>query len=86
MALPVSKTDHRKNWLLAALEPEDLACLEPHLDVVILPKGTMPHEAGDPVGYTYFPHDTIVGLINGNCRKPFSNSVWPMPSVNSGGA
>ncbi len=34
-----SKADHRKNWLLAALEPEDLAYLEPHLEIVRLPKG-----------------------------------------------
>jgi hypothetical protein len=31
---------------------------------VILPKGTILHEAGDPIQYTYFPHDAIMGLIN----------------------
>jgi CRP-like cAMP-binding protein len=56
--------DHRRNWLLAALEPDDLAYLEPHLEVVILPKGTVLYETGDPIRYTYFPHDAIVGLIN----------------------
>jgi CRP-like cAMP-binding protein len=56
--------DHRSNWLLAALEPDDLAYLESHLEVVILPKGTVLYEAGDPIRYTYFPHDAIVGLIN----------------------
>jgi CRP-like cAMP-binding protein len=64
MALPALKADHRSNWLLAALEPEDLAYLEPHLEIVILPRGTVLYEAGDPIGYTYFPHDAIVGLIN----------------------
>jgi CRP-like cAMP-binding protein len=58
------KADHRRNWLLAALTPEDLAYLEPHLEVVILPKGTILYEAGDPIRYAYFPHDAIVGLIN----------------------
>jgi len=38
MVLSASKADHRRNLLLAALEPEDLAHLEPHLDIVILPK------------------------------------------------
>lgn len=56
--------DHRRNWLLAALEPADLAYLEPHLETVILPKGTVLYEAGDPIRYTYYPHDAIVGLIN----------------------
>ncbi|QRM27358.1 Crp/Fnr family transcriptional regulator [Microvirga sp. VF16] len=55
---------HQDNWLLAALEPEDLAHLEPDLEVVILPKGTILYEAGDTIRYTYFPHDAIVGLIN----------------------
>ena len=64
MAFPMSKANHCRNWLLAALAPEDLACLEPYLEVVILPKGTILYEAGDPIRYTYFPHDAIVGLIN----------------------
>src|SRR3712207_6007126 len=59
-----AKADHRRNWLLAALEPEDLAYLEPHLEVVDLPKGTILYEAGDPIRYTYFPHDTFVTLLN----------------------
>jgi len=46
------------------LEPEDPAYLEPHLEIVILSRGTVLYEAGDPIGYTYFPHDAIVGLIN----------------------
>jgi CRP-like cAMP-binding protein len=56
--------DHRRNWILAALEPEDLAYLEPHLETVILSKGMALYEAGDPIRYTYFPHNAIVGLIN----------------------
>jgi CRP-like cAMP-binding protein len=64
MASSASKADHDRNWLLAALEPDDLTYLEPHLEVVILPKGTILYEAGDTIRYTYFPHDAIVGLIN----------------------
>ena len=51
--------DHRSNWLLAALEPDDLAYLEPHLEVVILPKGTILYEAGDIIQFIYFPHDAV---------------------------
>ena len=64
MAFQASKADHRRNWLLAALEPKDFACLEPHLEAVTLPKGTTLYEAGDRIRYTYFPHDAIVGLSN----------------------
>ncbi|MBM6583930.1 Crp/Fnr family transcriptional regulator [Microvirga sp. BT689] len=56
--------DHRINWLLAALEPEELAYLDPDLEIVPLPKGTVLYEAGDPIHYTYFPHNAVVGLIN----------------------
>ncbi len=58
------KAEHRRNWLLAALEPADLTYLESHLEVVSLPKGTILYEAGDTIRYTYFPHDAIVSLIN----------------------
>ncbi|WP_147023557.1 Crp/Fnr family transcriptional regulator, partial [Microvirga aerophila] len=56
--------DHRANRLLAALEPEDFASLEPHLEIVDLQKGQVLYEAGDTIRYTYFPHDTVVSLVN----------------------
>lgn len=55
---------HKKNRLLAALEPEDFVFLEPNLEVVPLPKGKIVYEVGETVRYTYFPHDTIVSLTN----------------------
>jgi CRP-like cAMP-binding protein len=55
--------DHRTNRLLSALEPSDFAWLEPHLEIVDLPKGKVIYEAGDAIGYTYFPHDTFVSLV-----------------------
>jgi CRP-like cAMP-binding protein len=64
MTLSAAQADHHRNWLLAALELEDLAYLAPHLEIVDLPKGTILYEAGDPIHYTYFPHDAIVGLSN----------------------
>ncbi|MFC4174959.1 Crp/Fnr family transcriptional regulator [Microvirga sp. GCM10011540] len=57
------KRDHRANRLLAALEPEDLAYLAPHLEIVALPKGTILYQAGETLRYAYFPHDTIVSLV-----------------------
>ncbi|WP_445503311.1 Crp/Fnr family transcriptional regulator [Microvirga sp. G4-2] len=64
MEFPASKADHRRNWLLGALEPEDLDYLEPDLEIVSLSKGAVLYEAGDPIHYTYFPHNAVVGLIN----------------------
>jgi CRP-like cAMP-binding protein len=61
---PVPKAVHRANQLLAALEPEDFAFLEPYLDVVDLAKGQVLYEAGDTIRHTYFPHDCIVSLVN----------------------
>jgi CRP-like cAMP-binding protein len=59
-----SPPDHRANRFLAALEPGDFALLEPHLEAVILPRGTVLYESGDPIRYTYFPHDVIVSLVD----------------------
>jgi len=53
---------HRKNRLLAALEPEDLSALEPHLEVVELPKGKVIYDVDETVRHTYFPHNAIVSL------------------------
>jgi CRP-like cAMP-binding protein len=55
---------HRTNWLLASLEPEDFAALEPHLEVVELPLKQVLYEAGDPIRHAYFPHDAVVSLVN----------------------
>lgn len=56
---------HRTNRFLAALEPEVWTALEPHLDVVELARGQVLYEAGDLVQHAYFPHDAIIGLVNG---------------------
>jgi CRP-like cAMP-binding protein len=55
--------DHRANRLLAALDPEDFAFLEPSLEAIILPRGTILYEPNDLLHHAYFPHDTIVSLV-----------------------
>jgi len=54
---------HRSNRLLAALEPEDFFWLEPHLEVVDLPRGKVLYEIGETIRHTYFPHDAVVSLV-----------------------
>lgn len=54
---------HRRNRLLAAMEPEDFSWLEPHLEIVDLPRGKVLFETGEPIRHTYFPHDAIVSLV-----------------------
>jgi CRP-like cAMP-binding protein len=58
------KVDHRTNRLLAALEPEDFARLEPHLELVNLTLKQVLYETGDTITYAYFPHDAIISLVN----------------------
>jgi CRP-like cAMP-binding protein len=54
----------RANRLLAALSPRDFAVLEPHLELVDLPRGKVLFEPGDDVVTTYFPcHRTMVSLL-----------------------
>jgi CRP-like cAMP-binding protein len=56
--------EHRSNRLLAALDPDDFACLEPHLEIIDLRRDTAIYETGDFIRYAYFPHDAIVSLVN----------------------
>jgi CRP-like cAMP-binding protein len=56
-------TGHRVNRLLEALEPEDYALIEPHLESVELPRGKVLYDTGETVHYTYFPHDSVVSLV-----------------------
>jgi len=59
----VSNTDHRANRLLAALEPDDFACLEPSLQVVTLVRGEVLYDSEQTIRYAFFPHDAMVSLV-----------------------
>jgi CRP-like cAMP-binding protein len=48
---------------LAALEPEDLAYLEPHLTIIVMDRGQILYEVGETITHTYFPHDAMVSLV-----------------------
>jgi CRP-like cAMP-binding protein len=54
---------HRTNRLLAALDAEGFAALEPHLELVELTKGKIVYDIGETIRYVYFPHNTIVSLV-----------------------
>jgi CRP-like cAMP-binding protein len=56
--------DHRANRLLVALAPEDFASLAPHLEFVELTRGQVLYDTGETVSHAYFPHDTVVSLVN----------------------
>jgi CRP-like cAMP-binding protein len=62
-AAPAPRLEHRANRLLAALEPNDFAALEPHLHGICLQQDPVLYEAGDPLRHAYFPHDTVVSLV-----------------------
>src|SRR3954471_25079591 len=56
--------DHCTNRLLVALEPEDFASLEPHLERVELTRKHVLYDTGDTISHAYFPHDAIISLVN----------------------
>jgi CRP-like cAMP-binding protein len=58
------KADHRTNRLLAAVEAEDFALLEPHLELVNLSFRQVLYNPGDVIRHVYFPHDAIISLVN----------------------
>ena len=56
---------HRStNRLLAALDPDDLASIEPYFELIALSRGQVLYEPGDPILHVYFPHDAVVSLVN----------------------
>lgn len=59
----VRRAEHRANRLLFALEPDDLAYLEAHLEIISLRRGQIICEAGEALHHAYFPHDTVISLI-----------------------
>jgi CRP-like cAMP-binding protein len=63
MAADSKLADHRANRLLAALEADDFAPLEPFLEIVTLEQGQVLYETGEMLRYAYFPHDAMVSLV-----------------------
>ena len=61
--IPAPRINHRANRLLAALEPDDFAALEPHLHGISLRQDQVLYETGDPLRHATFPHDTVVSLV-----------------------
>lgn len=51
------------NRLLGALEPDDLALLQPHLQLFDLPQGHVLFEPGEAIAFAFFPHDCMVSLV-----------------------
>ncbi|MBL0408442.1 Crp/Fnr family transcriptional regulator [Microvirga aerilata] len=60
----VVNPNHRTNRLLAVLEPEDFAALEPHLEIIELTRGRVLYDAGEIISHAYFLHDAIISLVN----------------------
>lgn len=59
----IQKTDVQKNHLLAALPQEELARLEPDLELVSLPLGKVIYESGDKMTHVYFPTTAIISML-----------------------
>jgi CRP-like cAMP-binding protein len=57
------RAEHHANRLLFALEPDDLAYLQPQLEMVSLQRGQIICEAGEALHHAYFPHDAVISLI-----------------------
>lgn len=61
--LKTLQTEILKNHRLAALPPEELLRLEPHLQVVSLPLGKVLYESGERMTHVYFPTTAIVSML-----------------------
>jgi len=60
---PQSPLSIERNHLLAALPPDDLERLRPHLKLSALPLGDALYESGVALQHVYFPIDSIVSLL-----------------------
>ena len=69
MAPGAASTTPILNRLLAALAPDDLARLRPHLALVALSLGEAPTEPGCPVAHVLFPEAGIVSLLAASSDK-----------------
>ena len=52
-----------QNLLLAALPPEDMGLLAPHLAQVELDRGRLLYDPGDRLETVFFPHDGVISLM-----------------------
>jgi CRP-like cAMP-binding protein len=52
-----------QNLLLAALPPEDLGLIAPHLAQVELERGRLLYDPGDRIDTVFFPHDGVISLM-----------------------
>jgi CRP-like cAMP-binding protein len=64
LAAAVPRLDISKgNRFLAALPPADHALLAPHLRAISLGRGTILHDAGEPIEHAFFPHSGMVSIV-----------------------
>lgn len=57
------RTRSNANRFLAALPQADYALLAPHLRTISLDRGTILHDAGEPIAHVYFPHSGMISII-----------------------
>jgi CRP-like cAMP-binding protein len=63
MSVPIDSSA-RQNRLLAALSDEAYQRLVPHLELVSLLPQQILYQAGEPITHVYFPHRSVISLIN----------------------
>ena len=59
----ITKSDLSRNRLLAALPPEELKRLEPHLQFIHCPLSQVLYSTGQTILYAHFPDDAVVSLL-----------------------
>src|SRR3954464_8295742 len=57
------KPSIRNNLLLRTLSADDLALLQPHLEVVELKRGDVVAEPNKPIQHVAFPEDAIISVV-----------------------
>jgi CRP-like cAMP-binding protein len=59
----ITKSDLSRNRVLAALPPDEMKRLRPHLQFIHCPLSTLLYNSGETVSYAYFPDEAVISLL-----------------------
>ena len=59
----MANSSREQNHLRAALSEDELAPLQPWLELISLPRGAVLARPGEPIEYAYFPTSGMVSIV-----------------------
>lgn len=57
-----------KNRILKALPPKEYRIISPYLHSIVLSRGTVLYEPGEPIRHVYFPNEAMISYLSGTAE------------------